>query len=173
MGITEIKLKVDSENSEAFELHSVLQYCKKLSASPQDDEAHKVNSEILNSWTSAVQASELLMRNLSLEMWAKESPLREEDVLSWKPGPEFSIYLSSQIDLAFAALRKAEALKIRLASETEIAESKKPWLANRQLKENRLSVVAELMTAEDAALKRGTEVLKKMRRAEDEDEVSS
>ena len=164
MGITEIKLKVDSENLESYELHSVLQCCKKLSASPQDDEAHKANAEIMSSWTSAVQASELLKRNLSLEMWAKESPLSEGDVLSWKPGPEFSIYLSTQIDLAFAALRKAEALKIRLASETEIAESKKPWLA-KQLKENRLSVVAELMTAEDAALKRGTEVRKKMRRA--------
>ena len=163
MGITEMKLRVDSENTEAYELHSVFSYCKKLSSSPKDDEAHKANAEILASWASAVQASELLKRNLSLELWAKES-LPEGDVLSWKKGAQFSTYLSTQIDLALSALRKAEALKIRLASELQEAEALKPWMA-KQMAEARKGVVAELMTAEEAAQKRGTEVLKKMRRA--------
>jgi hypothetical protein len=151
MGITEMKLRVDSENTEMFQLIAVLSKC-----SPQMFVLEEVAG-----WTEAVQATELTKRNLSLSLWTEES-LSETKTLSWKPAEGFSTYLSTQIRLAMSALKKAQSLKIRLSSETEAEKAKKTWMAQK-MTETRLSVVLELMSTEQAAQKKGAEVAKKAR----------
>jgi hypothetical protein len=151
MGITEMKLRVDSENSEMFQLIAVLSNCN-----PQMFVLEEVAQ-----WTEAVQATELTKRNLSLSLWTEES-LSETKTLSWKPSETFSCYLATQIRLAMSSLKKSQSLRIRLSSETEAEKAKKTWMAQK-MTETRLSVVLELMSTEHAAQKKGAEVAKKAR----------
>jgi hypothetical protein len=144
MGLVEVKLRVDSENTE---LHSAFQYL-----SGED----WVSPEAISTFTEAVQASELTKRNLSLEIWTKE---RMEDAETWHPTEVgFSPYLETQTQLAMSALRKSQALKVRLSKEVSEQQMKRPKMT-KEMKTLRAKVSADLMEDEQEAQQLGVEVL--------------
>ena len=106
MGLVEVKLRVEIENTE---MHSAISW---LSHQTRGSEVKQTQTK---GYTEAVEATELTKRNLGLSLWTQER-MTEAEALAWKPKAGFSTLLETQVRLAQSALRKAQALKVRLTN---------------------------------------------------------